>query len=76
LKEKGLWTADDDIRQAYNIRKVNQYIDGYADAMKQAEANGITIDAENADWQAFWASYKTDNNIEPFHIIRGVNDMK
>jgi TRAP-type uncharacterized transport system substrate-binding protein len=76
MKEKGLWTADDDIRQEYNFTKMKAYVDGYPDAIKKAEAAGIKIDAENADWQKFWADYKVANGLTPFHIIRDINEIK
>jgi len=76
MKEMGLWTADDDIRQAYNLAKVQRYIDGYADALVKAEAQGIKIDPENTDWQSFWADYKTNNGLERFQIVRDTNQLK
>jgi len=68
LKEIGLWTADDENRQAYNQDLLNQYIDAYADAIKKAEAQGLKIDPENDVWIQFWTDYKAEIGIQPFAV--------
>ena len=52
--------------QAANVTHIQQFIDGYAAAVAEAEAQGIEILGENQVWQDFWVQYKTDHNLIPF----------
>jgi uncharacterized protein len=63
LKEKGLWTAANDRRQAQNIAILQVYIDAYAEALAKAEAQGLKIDPGNQDWIDFWENYKLELNL-------------
>jgi len=76
LKEKNMWTADDDVRQKYNVDLVNAYVAAYKDCLKQAEAKGLNIDPQNKDWTTFWADYKKNLGIPTFKIIRNIADVK
>jgi len=60
LKEKGVWTADHDKRQAYNLALVNRYIEAYQAAIADAEAKGIDIHPRNEAWMNLWAEHKKD----------------
>lgn len=60
LKEKGLWTAADDKRQAYNVDLVSKYCNAYKAAIAEAESKGIKIDPMDEAWMKLWAEYKKD----------------
>jgi len=60
LKEKGMWTAADDRRQAYNVDLVTKYCDAYKAAIAEADKRGIKIDPMSEDWMNLWAEYKKD----------------
>jgi len=76
FKEKGMWTADDDIRQEFNVGMIDTYITAYQDAITLADEQGIKIDPENEEWIALWADYKKTNNIPVFRIISDINEIK
>ena len=63
LEEKGLWTAAHDARQQENIDALQVYIDGFSDAIAQAEAQGIEVMPTNREWLAFWEGYKVEQAI-------------
>jgi TRAP transporter TAXI family solute receptor len=67
LKEKGVWTADDDKRQAYNLDLTTKYVTAYMDAIAEADKKGIQVDPENEDWVKIWAEYKKD--IPGFRVM-------
>ena len=70
LKEKGAWSANDDKRQAYNVKLVNRYVKAYKDAIAAAEAKGIKVDPMNKSWMALWADHKKD--IPAFKAINEI----
>jgi len=72
LKEKGKWTAANDARQQANIEFLTKYVNGYADAIKKAEAAGIKVDPGEKAWLDFWAKYKADNNLQPLRVFSGL----
>jgi len=69
LKEKGMWTEADDVRQAYNVDLVTRYCEAYASALDLADSMGITVDPENEEWIELWEGYKTDIGIPGFRVI-------
>jgi hypothetical protein len=72
LKEIGKWSdALEKSRQA-KIAAVDKWVKGYADAIKQAEAKGITVDGKNEAWVNFWADYKKANNLP---IMKAITKM-
>jgi len=54
LKEKGLWTAAHDARQAENIALIDLYMDEYQEAIELADDHGIAVSPENEEWMEFW----------------------
>ena len=69
LKEKGMWTADDDVRQAYNADLVTKYVEAYQEALALADAQGIKVDPENEEWIELWAGYKKDLELPVFKVM-------
>jgi len=66
LKEKGMWTAENETRQKKYTALVDQYIKAYADVIKMADEKGIKVDPENEEWVQLWTDYKKELNLEPF----------
>ena len=60
LKEKGMWTAADDKRQAYNVDLVSRYVKAYEAAIAAAGAKGIKVDPKKKEWMNLWAEHKKD----------------
>lgn len=58
LKEKGLWTAAHDVRQAQNIELVTSFVEAYQEAIYMADDQGIAVDPENEEWIELWENYK------------------
>lgn len=68
LKEKGVWTAEDEERQAYNTKLVDRYIAAYKGAIRKADAKKIKVSPENKAWMDLWAEEKKD--IPIFKVAR------
>ena len=60
LKEKGLWTADDDARQEANVELLTKWVNAYEAAIAEADKQGIKIAPANKEWMDLWASFKKD----------------
>ena len=69
LKEKGMWTAEDDARQAYNVDLVTRYIEAYQEAIDLADAAGITVAPDSEEWIELWENYKKDLGLPTFKVI-------
>jgi len=69
LKEKGMWTADDDVRQAYNVDMVTKYTEAYKAAIEQADEKGIMVDPDNEEWVELWEGYKKEIDLPIFKVI-------
>ena len=69
LKEKGMWTAADDVRQAYNVDLVTKYCNAYAAAIDLADAKGIKVDPNNTEWVELWQNYKNSLGLPIFKVI-------
>jgi TRAP-type uncharacterized transport system substrate-binding protein len=63
LDEKGLWTEAHAARQAENIALIDRYIEAFAAAIAEAEAQGMEVSPTNHDWMVFWETYKVENGI-------------
>lgn len=63
LKEIGEWTEEDDLRQEYNSKLVDKYVEAFEEAVQEAESQNINVDATNEEWVSFWEKYKEDKNI-------------
>jgi len=73
MKEKGLWTAADDIRQEYNIKVVDLHMKAYKEAITKAEGKKIKIIADNEDWKKLWDDYKKEKGMP---IVAVLNDKE
>lgn len=60
LKEIGKWDESDDMRQKYNIKLLDKYIERYEAAIAAADKNDIKVDPANQKWVDFWDDYKKD----------------
>ena len=60
LKEKGMWSAKDDKRQAYNANLWDRYVNAYKAALADAKKKKIKTDPRNEEWVKLWRSYKKD----------------
>ena len=69
MKELGMWTDEDDRRQAYNLDLLNKYITAYQEAITKAEAAGIKVDPQNEDWMTLWTDYKKKLELPGFRVI-------
>lgn len=72
LKEVGKWNDTLEKSRQAKIAAVDKWVKGYADAIKQAKAKGLTIDGKNADWVKFWEDYKKANNLP---IMKAITKM-
>jgi len=60
LKEKGMWTAADDERQAYYVSQIKQWEDAFKAAIAEADEKGIKVDPLNEAWMSLWGEHKKD----------------
>ena len=60
LKDRGMWTASDDKRQAYNENLWDQYVNAYKAALADAKKKKIKTDPRNEEWVKLWRSHKKD----------------
>lgn len=58
LKEKKLWTADDDRWNQERLEEMNRYEQTWGKAVQEAKAKGIKIDLNNDTWVKFWNDYR------------------
>lgn len=63
LEEKGLWKPEYQVRQDALVELAQRQEAGYKAALEAAEAQGISIDPENAAWIEFWRQYRVDNDL-------------
>ena len=60
LKEKGMWTAANDVRQEYNIKVIDMYIEAYQNAIQMEREKKMNMSPENKDWIKLWENYKKE----------------
>ena len=58
LKEKGIWTSDDDARNKELIELQERYAKAWEDANLDAVAKGIRISTGTPEWMELWDSYR------------------
>lgn len=73
LREKGLWTADHELRQQRNAALLDTYTEAYAEALDQARARNLVIEADNPEWIYFWETYKSDRDIPKLQMFVGLD---
>lgn len=69
LKEKGMWTAEDDVRQAYNVDLVTRYCEAFDEAIDIADEEGIDVNPGNEEWLQLWEGYKKDLGLPVFKVV-------
>lgn len=58
LKEKQIWTAEDDKWNQELLENMNRYEKAWTAAVKEANAKGIKIDMNNEIWSKLWDNYR------------------
>jgi len=74
LKEKGLWTAANDARQAQNIEFVTRWVEAYHEAIDLADDQGIAVDPENEEWIELWENHKKQLNLPECKMFLGLEE--
>jgi TRAP transporter TAXI family solute receptor len=72
LKEKGLWTAAHDARQAQNIELITRYVDAYQETIDLADEQGMTVNPENEEWLELWANHKKQLGLPKIQTFLGL----
>ncbi len=72
LKEQGLWTEKDDMRQSYNIQLMEKYTEAFNDAVDMAALGEIRINPENEEWLELWEDYKKQLQLPRFRAFAEV----
>ena len=57
LKEKGIWTADDDVWNQGWLDQLDKYREAFPKAVADAKAKDIKIAVDNQEWMDLWQSY-------------------
>ena len=58
LKEKKLWTTDDDKWNQERLEEMNRYEKAWSKAIQEAKTKGLKIDLNNDTWVKFWNDYR------------------
>lgn len=58
LKEKGMWSAEDDAWNEKNKKLIEQWVKTYEAAIAAADEKKIEINPKNEAWVTLWESYK------------------
>lgn len=66
LKEKGLWTAEMEQKQAATVRLADQYATLYERAVALARTRRIPTDPASEAWQRFWREFLAENRVPRF----------
>jgi TRAP transporter TAXI family solute receptor len=54
LKEKNLWTAEDDKWDQELLDNINKYEKAWTEAVKEADAKGMKVDMNDKAWAEYW----------------------
>ena len=71
LKEKGMWTAAHDARQAQNVELITTWVDAFQEAIDMADDQGIQVTPENEEWMELWENQKKD--LPKFKMFLGLD---
>ena len=71
LEEIGLWTEELEARRQYNIEQLTMWVDGYQDAITEADAKGLNVDPEDEEWKKYWDDYKRINDLPMLAYYQG-----
>ena len=66
LKEKAMWSAQDEARQSKYIAVIKKYVEAYDTAIRKAKKKGIPTNYKNKQWIELWEKYKKERNLPPF----------
>jgi len=72
LKEKGLWTAAHDARQAQNVELITRWVEAYQATIDMADDQGIVVSPENEEWMELWENQKKD--LPRFKMFIGLEE--
>jgi len=74
LKEKGLWTAAHDARQAQNVELITRYCEAYQEAMDMADEQDIDVTPTNEEWLELWENYKQELKLPLATMFLGLEE--
>ena len=60
LKEKGMWSSEDDVWNEKCKALVKRWVKTYDDAIADADKKKISIKPSNETWMNLWKSHKKD----------------
>jgi hypothetical protein len=69
FKEKGMWTAADDLRQEYNLKFFEIYMNAFPKAVAKAEDKDIKAISGNKKWVDFWHNYRKEAKLPTIKIM-------
>jgi TRAP transporter TAXI family solute receptor len=59
LKEKNLWTSEDEKWNQELLENMNRYEKAWTEALNEAKAKGIEVEMDNKAWIECWDKYRT-----------------
>lgn len=68
LREKGIWTAQDDKNNQESLDLMDKYNQAFQAAMKEATSKNIKIDYQNTQWMDLWNSYLQKLPVFKFRV--------
>jgi hypothetical protein len=72
LKEIGKWTDKHEARRQANIKLLSDWEKLYQDAIKAAEAKGISVDPKNQAWFDSWKDAAAKSGLPSFKMFAGL----
>ena len=69
LKEKGMWSEANERRQAYNVKLMNLYMEGFNKCVAEAQSKKMKIDPSNKEWVTLWDNYKKEMNLPRVTVL-------
>jgi hypothetical protein len=71
LKELGMWTAEHQARQDFNVDRLTKYVEAYQAAMNYADEHEIDVTPLNEEWLELWYSYR--DKLPPLTGYKGLD---
>jgi len=71
FKELGVWTAEHQARQDFNVARLNSYVEAFQVAIDYADNNDIAVTPENEEWLELWYSYR--DKLDPLTGYTGLD---
>lgn len=66
LKEKKMWTTENEVWNRYNIDLLTRYEKAYKEVIVKADEKNIKIDYKNKEWIGLWENYKKELGLPAF----------